>query len=113
MTTPDVMPTLFKECIAENPTPITNCAYMGMSSAGNYVCYACESGFVLDSAGTACVTWTNDTTCMQTDSTKAYCTKCWWPYWFFEKACMAGDLNQVNLVFLAIVTILLLINGGW
>lgn len=111
MSQPDVMPKLFKECTATNPVAITNCAYMGMSSAGNYQCYACKAGFALDSTGTNCVVWTKDTTCAQVDSTKSWCVRCWWPWWFFGKICMASHLNQFSAVLVAILMIVL--GGAW
>ena len=74
-----------------------------MSSSTNYVCHACKTGYVLNNAGTNCVTYTKDQNCMQADSTGQNCKKCWWPFWFNEKLCSKSYIN----IYVSIMVVLI------
>jgi len=102
-TAPSVMPVMFTSCAGSNSSGVENCAYMGVDNSGAQVCYACESGYVLDDAGTACVAYATDSTCMQVDSTGTYCKKCWWPYWYFNTKCTGSNILKVSIVSLLLI----------
>lgn len=89
----------FKKCTDSTSGSIANCAYTGLTRATNttptIVCYACKEGFVLDNAGTACVTYTEDINCMQVDA-NSKCKKCWWPFWFQQDICLRGYLMSLG-----------------
>ena len=102
-TSPSMMPVMFTSCGGSNSSGVSNCAYMGVNSSGTQVCYACESGYVLDNAGTSCVAYITDSECMQVDSTGTYCKKCWWPYWYFDNKCGKSNILKVSVVLLLLI----------
>jgi len=75
--------------------PILNCENCGQSAWGTNSCFVCMKGFVVNSAGTACVA-TTDPNCWSVDS-NSKCNRCWWPYWFQGASCLSGNLLKVTM----------------
>lgn len=86
---------------ATKTAAITNCLYSGLSAWGTNSCYACKSGYAVNSTGTACTSHTSEK-CRQLN-TGGTCQECWWPYWFQGNVC----LTAFNLAISALATFLL------
>ena len=85
---------LFNICTEYNNVAhdITNCSYMGMTSANTYKCYACKAGYVLNHSGSKCILYDGDSKCARAGNNDTGCSECWWPYWFHDSLCSRAGL---------------------
>jgi hypothetical protein len=83
-----------------------------MTATNTYKCYTCEDGFVLNSAGTACLDNTGgDANCVRLNAERDMCLECWWPYWYHGRACLKG--NVVGVVSFSMWALVIMVLLGW
>lgn len=65
---------------------ITNCEYSYLTTAGAS-CYSCKANYAVDSATTACASYTTDKNCRQLHSGNTNCSQCWHSYYWNTSTC--------------------------
>merc|ERR1712014_425230 len=74
------------------------------SSSNPAQAYTCDSDYAVATASTSCVSFTTDSNCRQLGTGDAYCSQCWYSYYFNAVVC---TLSAGSLVFGGLVAVAL------